>query len=249
MDVTVLGSSGSYPARGNPGSGYLVQAGDTSILLDAGPGVFMALADRVPPESLDAVAISHIHPDHSSDLIALFAYLYQRFEGSVSIPLYGPVGLAEPMAAFLHAGADHAFHEVIRFQQVGDGDVVDVAGVALRFGATAHSVPTVATRAEVGGRVVVYSADTGPGGSVPELARSADVLIIEATLEGERGAGSYPYHLTAGEAGAVGAAAGAQRVFVTHIPPSLSRATAVLEAAAGFGGAVEAALPGTTVQI
>ena len=91
MSLTVLGSGGGSATRINPGSGYLVTAGDDSIWLDAGPGTFMALGAVMDPGELSALVISHIHVDHCSDLFALFGYLAARNR----VPV--PVTAAEPL--------------------------------------------------------------------------------------------------------------------------------------------------------
>src|ERR1700722_14911647 len=66
--LTVLGCDGSWPGPGGAGSGYLVQAGGTTLLLDAGPGPFAALQGWIDPAGIAAVVLSHSHPDHWSDL-------------------------------------------------------------------------------------------------------------------------------------------------------------------------------------
>ncbi len=62
--LTVLGTDGSYPAPGGACSGYLLQAGGRSVWLDAGPGTMANLQLHVGLEQLDAVVVSHAHPDH-----------------------------------------------------------------------------------------------------------------------------------------------------------------------------------------
>ena len=122
------------------------------------------------------------------------------------------------------------------------------APVGMRFAATHHPVPTIATRFSAGGRSLAYSADTGPGGGFPDLARGADVVLCEATGIGARGPQSYEYHLNAGEAGAIAAAVGA-RLILTHVSPTVDLGTAVDEAAATFGARPLVAEPGRSFAI
>ena len=76
MQLTIVGASGSVSGPLSPASCYLVQApfeGRTfSLLLDLGPGSFGALYRYLDPAQLDAVAISHLHPDHCVDLCGLY---------------------------------------------------------------------------------------------------------------------------------------------------------------------------------
>ncbi|MGH3539116.1 MAG: MBL fold metallo-hydrolase, partial [Pseudonocardiaceae bacterium] len=68
MLLTVLGCSGSVPGPESPASGYLLRAGDTSVLLDLGNGTFGALQRYLDPFTLDGLILSHLHPDHCADI-------------------------------------------------------------------------------------------------------------------------------------------------------------------------------------
>ena len=99
------------------------------------------------------------------------------------------------------------------------------------------------------GRRLVYSADTGPGGDLAALAAGADLLLCEASLASGPGPQSWPYHLSAAEAGALAREAGVGRLLLTHLAPMLDPARSVAEAAEAFGGPVEWAAPGMEVQV
>ncbi len=245
LRLDVLGSSGSGPVPGNPGSGYLVRSGTTTLLLDAGPGTFMRLADLVAPESLAAIVVSHIHPDHCTDIFALYSYLAHRLRFSGSLRLLVPPGAADHLAGFVGSGPDHGFRRTFDITEVDEGDEATVGDITLRFARTTHPVPTVATRVGVGGTSLAYSADTGPEGGFPALAAGAEVVLCEASLDGrERDASSYPYHLSPEEAAAIAAAAGASRLVLTHLGPTLRPDVAEGRARAVFGGDVTVAVPG-----
>jgi len=249
MRLTVLGSSGGTPSRSNPASGYLIEAGGATVWVDCGTGTFMALAARVDPGLLSAVVVSHVHVDHCADLYGLYGYLAYGPSGVVPVPVYVPPGAAGHLMAFARATEEHVFNHVLDLITVDRGSTAAVAGVALRFGSANHSVPTLVTRIEHGGRALVYSGDTGPGGDLASMCAGADVALVEASLQGERGPGHIPTHLTAAEAGAVAADAGARRLIVTHVPPTLDTAVSIAEASAGFGGPVLLAEPGAVFEV
>ena len=69
MRITVLGKSPSWEDAGGACSGYLIQDGATSLLLDCGNGVFSKLRLFCDYTELDAVLISHLHADHFLDLV------------------------------------------------------------------------------------------------------------------------------------------------------------------------------------
>ena len=109
--------------------------------------------------------------------------------------------------------------------------------------------PTVAVRVEVGEKSLVYSSDTGVEGGVPALAGFADVLLCEATLQGDRPSEGFQQHLTAAETGRIASAAGVGRLVLTHLPPSLDAAVSIAEASAVFARPVTFAEPGTELEV
>ena len=64
LRVTVLGSSGTYAGPGQACSGYLLRSGAATVLMDAGPGTLANLQEHVALDELDAIVVSHAHPDH-----------------------------------------------------------------------------------------------------------------------------------------------------------------------------------------
>ena len=69
MRLTVLGKSPSWQDAGGACSGYLLEDGDTAVLVDCGNGVFAKLRQRIDYVDVDAVVISHLHADHFLDLV------------------------------------------------------------------------------------------------------------------------------------------------------------------------------------
>jgi ribonuclease BN (tRNA processing enzyme) len=247
--LTVLGSSGGCPGPGNPASGYLIRHSDTTIWCDAGSGTFMSLMDHVDPDDVDAIVISHVHTDHCADLVAFYGYMAYGPSGTIPVPVYVPPNTVEPIASFVRAEGEHVFFMTMEFNEVGAGDEVTIGSISVRFAETNHPVPTVASRYEIDGRSLAYSGDTGPGGGYPALLRGCTTALCEATIQGPRDDQTYPYHLTAGEAGAVAARAGVERLILTHLSPTLTPQASIDEAATTFGSVPDLATPGTTFEI
>jgi len=247
--LTVLGSNGTYPTPGHPASGYLVTDGGSAVWVDAGPGTFTALQAVADPAGIDALMLTHVHGDHCLDVFPFFNLLRYGQPHRTPLPVYAPEGVAERLAAFLGAEADHDFFRVFEFVTASPGGDARVGGMRLSFGGAAHPVPALAVRVDAGRSAIVYSGDTGPGGDLVDLAAGADVLLCEATHQGARPSDGYPYHLYAVEAGEIARRAGVSRLLVTHVAPTLDPAVSVDEAAAVFEGPVEWAAPGMEVQL
>lgn len=247
--LTILGSAGGSPTRTNPASGYLLESGGISIWIDAGTGAFMELARYTDPGALDAVVLSHIHVDHCSDIYGLYGYLAFGPSGVVPVPVFLPPGAAEHLAAFARAGEEHVFNTVLDLIEMDAGAAVSMGGVTIRFGSAVHPVPALVTRFDTPDGSLVYSGDTGPGSDLADLAFGADTLLCEATIAGERDAQTYPYHLTAGEAGGIATEAGVETLILTHFAVGIDPEQARAEAEASFGSKISLAQPGATFTI
>jgi ribonuclease BN (tRNA processing enzyme) len=259
MRLTVLGKSPSWQDAGGACSGYLVQEGETSVLVDCGNGVFAKMRERLDYVDLDAVVVSHLHADHFLDLVPYaYALTYAPRQQPVPVDrwpgtdnparplLYAPPGARETFRRVVGAwGNDDLIENAFDLREYDQWDEPQIGPIAFRFRAVPHFTETYAmciSSAESGGQIV-YGADTSPTDALVDFARGADVMIVEATLprperSGQRG------HLTPREAGEHGRAAGASRLVLTHISDELDWEWAREEAAEAFGGPVEVAREG-----
>lgn len=247
MRLEVLGSSGTAPRAGNPASGYLVRSDEATIWMDAGPGTYMALLDRVDPEDIDAVLLSHMHADHCSDLFALFHGLKHVRESDKSIPVVVPDGAVARILGFLGGAPDHAILENLRFREAQPGESIFIGDVTITVQAAHHSVPALAFRIESAGRTLGYTGDTGPSNMVEEHFYDVDLLLAEASLQDR--SDSYVFHLTARQAAEMAVRANVGHLVLTHIPAYLDSEDSRRQAAEVFGGTMSLAAPGETYII
>ncbi|MEA2827817.1 MAG: hypothetical protein QOG43_2256 [Actinomycetota bacterium] len=236
--VTVLGCCGSYPAAGGACSGYLVDDGTTRLWLDAGSGTMANLQRHVSLDDVDALVLSHEHPDHWQDLEGLVIAL-EHVTGRKGFPVYAPAGLRR-----------HTYHPSepwVAWHDVTDGDRAEVGTFSLTFSRTDHGPETLAVRIDGAGGAFGYSADTGPGWSLEALGPGLDLVLCEATVPiAEEG---RLKHLSARQAGSSARAAGAGRLVLTHLWPSLDPERSRTEGADAFGGPVEVASTGARYPI
>jgi ribonuclease BN (tRNA processing enzyme) len=216
-----------------------VQAGSTSIWLDAGSGTLANLQRYIDLKDLSAVVISHQHVDHWTDLehLAVACKWIVRRPG---IPVFAPESL--PWLMRVGEAADafdwHAISPVSK---------VEVGGIEFHFSLTDHSVPTLACRVDYDGRNLGYSADTGPGWGFEELGGPLDVALCEATYLSDM-EGDLP-HLSARQAGELARRAGVGRLIITHLWAGVDPVAAQAEAEAAFGGEVAVATIGERYEI
>lgn len=242
MRVHVIGSSGTFPSPGRPASGYLIEQGSTRIWCDAGPGTFMTMP--VDPDLIDAVVVSHQHPDHCADLMAAFHAWTYRPNPRDPVPLYAPQVVWERLTGFLEREP-----ACLDFTPVWSGDSVEIGEVSVSFTEMDHSVPTVGSRWDGNGRTLFFTGDTGPAGDWRDLANGVHMMLSEASYQGPTEDKAYAHHLTAGEAGEIARGVGAQKLTLTHIPPYLDPSVSVAEAEEEFGRPVRLAVPATSFDV
>jgi ribonuclease BN (tRNA processing enzyme) len=247
MRIHVVGSSGTFPVPGRPASGYVVEHEKTRVWCDAGPGTFINLP--VDSYAIDAIVVSHQHPDHCSDLFAAFhAWTYCE-SPRLGVPLYAPQAVWDRIEGFLDKGQGNVLTDTFDFHPVWTGDDATIGGLSLSFTETDHSVPNVGSRWEADGKVLFYTGDTGPAGDWRSLAHDADVLLSEATYQGDRQPDDYPHHLTATEAGQIAREMKARRLVLTHIPPYRDASRSVHEAEVSFDRPVAVAVAGGIIDV
>jgi ribonuclease BN (tRNA processing enzyme) len=254
--LTVLGTSTPYPRPDNPCSGYLVQTDTTSLWMDAGTGTLAELQRHLPLETLDAIWISHLHADHTADLLT--AYYALRF-GDVRprgrVPLIGPPELLERMTAFLGPHSAQVLPEVFAYTEMTGPGALQIGDLALRWSAVRHGMPAFGLRVEEfgadrggAGTRLAYSGDSGPGDELAELAAGATLLLCEAG-ESAHPESSTAVHCTPEEAGGVADAAAVGRLLLTHVGDGMSGDDVVRRARSRFAGPTDAARPGQVLEL
>ncbi|MGW2019382.1 MBL fold metallo-hydrolase [Streptomyces sp. NPDC001927] len=250
LRLTVLGSATPYPSVDNPCSGYLVASGDTRIWVDAGSGTLGPLQRHVRLDELDAIWISHLHADHSADLLtAYYGLLYADIHLPAPIPLYGPPGIADRLAGYLTNTADRsAVESAFAVTELYDGHRADIGSLRLTSRAVKHGIPAFAVRVDGAGGSLVYSGDTAPCPSLTQLAAGCDALLCEAESAEAPKEGEQVHH-TPEDTGDTAHAAGVGRLIVTHVGRFLTPQEAVTRAATRYDGPIDHATPGTTFTL
>ena len=258
MKLTVVGCAGSFPSPESPASCYLLEADDVEgrtwrVLLDLGSGALGPLQRYTPLAGLDAVLLSHLHPDHFLDVCGLYVARHYAPSGPAAppLPVYGPAGTARRIRE-AYGGEPAGLDATFEVREFADGEPVHVGPLAVTPYRVEHPVEAYGLRveAQVGRRleVLAYTGDTDTCDALLPLAKGADLLLAEASFQEGRDE-ARGVHLTGLRAGRIAADAGCRRLLLTHVPvwtdPDVVRA----EAGSAFSGAIELARPGATQSV
>jgi ribonuclease BN (tRNA processing enzyme) len=257
--LTVVGCSGSFPSPDSAASCYLVEADDETgrrwrVLLDLGNGALgplqTYLGEGVGLADLDAVLLSHLHPDHCLDLCGLYVALTYDPTGTPGcrLPVYGPSGTFERLE---RAYGEHEHGSLAKSYDVRgwvEGEPARIGPFTITPRRVDHPVEAYGFRIECDGAVLAYSGDTDACAALVDLATGADLLLCEASfVEGRDDARGV--HLTGRRAGQAATVAAARRLVLTHIPIWTDPAVVSAEARGVFDGPIEVARPGLRVHL
>ncbi|ANZ35712.1 MBL fold metallo-hydrolase [Lentzea guizhouensis] len=251
MLLTVLGCSGSIPGPGAAASGYLLEADGFTLVLEFGNGVLGRFQQERPLFSMDALVLSHLHPDHCIDVSSLYvARKYHPSPPSGRLPVYAPAEAHSRFAAaYAPSDAERTsldLTDVFEFHPLGSP--VHIGPFTVESAVVAHPCEAYGFRISCGGVTLAYTGDSGPCAALEELADGVDVLLAEAswTHAPDRVA---DLHLSGLQAGQLAARAGAGRLLVTHVPPWTSREAVLAEARSAFDGPCELVVEGGRYEV
>jgi ribonuclease BN (tRNA processing enzyme) len=249
MRLTVLGSAGSFPGPESACSAYHVEVEGFRLLVDFGPGSLSALQRYAGLYAVDAILLTHLHPDHVLDACSYVIVRRYAPDGPYEpLPVYAPAGAPDRLAAAYNSGDDGALSDVFTFYGLQPG-TFPLGPFTVTVDQVNHPVETYAVRLEHGGKVIAYSADTAPCEALVRLAQGADLFLCEASyLDGMDNPPDL--HLTGREAGEHATKAGVGRLVLTHLVTAWGSEALTLDAAASaFGGPVDIARPGMRYQL
>jgi ribonuclease BN (tRNA processing enzyme) len=229
IHLTILGSGTCVPSLARSSCAVLVRAGGRTVLLDSGPGTIRRLLEAgASIFELSHLLYSHLHPDHTSDLVPLlFATKYPAGEGRCTpLTVVAGRGFSDFFGALKQAYGDwidigrELFQIVELDTRSRDGR--EFAGFRLDSAPMEHTPESIAFRLTgPAGRSMVYSGDTDYCERLVELALDADLLICESAFpEGRKVRG----HLTPALAGEMARRARVGRLVLTHFYPACDKA-------------------------
>lgn len=260
-----MGAAGSFPGPHGPASCYLVEADDAGghtwrVLLDLGNGALGPVQRLVDLYDLDAVLLSHLHPDHCLDLCGLYVALAYHPTRALSarLPVYGPVGTLERLDRAYGTDGEGRLDAVYDVRHWSEATPVALGPLTVTPFRVWHPVDSYGLRLEqhrpvADGRpaptaVLAYTGDTDACPALLPLAHGADLLLAEASFQEGRDT-VRGVHLTGLRAGRAAADAGVSRLVLTHLPSWTDPEVVAAEARSVFDGPVQLARPGDVHEL
>jgi ribonuclease BN (tRNA processing enzyme) len=240
--IIVLGGCGAWPEAGGACSGFLVEHDGFRLVVDLGYATLPRLLEHVAADQVDAVVISHGHPDHCADLNPLLRARALDDHPPDPLPVHAPPGALDAVLALDRPEMLAGAYEI--------SDVPDRIGpFGVRTRLLPHWLPNVGLRIEADGQAFAYTGDCGPGDGVIDLARDVDLLTAEATYLDPVPEDSRSYLTSARQAAEQARRAAARRLLLTHLWPGTDRARARAEAATEYDGRIDVATSGLVVDL
>ena len=224
MKLIIVGSGTSvpHPQRASPSIALFID--DRFLLLDIGPGTLRQLAIAgLSFEDIDYVCISHFHPDHTADLIHLF--FATRYPPILStrkpFTIIAPKGFNQFVTLLKRSYGKWLDlpNGLMRIEELHTGreDKINFDTFTILSAPVNHTPHSLGFRIEdSSGKVIVYSGDTGYCEEMVDLARDADLLILESSFPDEK---EIKGHLTPSRAGDIATRSGAKKLLLTHFYP------------------------------
>ncbi len=204
LRVTVLGSGNPWVTRAQASGSILVEVGNPErdlLVFDLGSGSLANFASlKLPVNALDKVFITHLHADHTADLITLFGSYRKSGRVDRGVRVWGPGG-SEPLFGTKHfvdgireacrwdsestrsIHAEESFELTVEEFDFSSTQVVHEAnGVTVTAFPVVHALSgAVGYRIDFGGLTVVHSGDTRPGWPLVRACEdtTVDLLIHE----------------------------------------------------------------------
>jgi ribonuclease BN (tRNA processing enzyme) len=241
MRLTILGGCGAWPEPGGACSGYLLEHEGFRLLIDPGYATAPRLFELMAASDVDAVLVSHRHPDHCADLNPLLRARVMADRPPSALPVYAPTGALDAVLALDRPGF---LDPAVEVHDLDAGVEAHVGPFTVQTRWLPHSVPNLGARISGGDRSMMYTGDSGPSPDVVALARGVDRMLAEATEPEVMPADLVGLLSTAVDAAVQATSAGVGRLVLTHLWPGTDPERAVAAAAPRYDGPISVARPG-----
>jgi ribonuclease BN (tRNA processing enzyme) len=224
MKLTIAGCGDAFGSGGRFNTCFFLETAKAALLVDCGASALPALkAQRIDPNRIDAIVLSHLHGDHFGGLpfFLLDAQFLARREKPLLIA--GPPGararIDAAMEVFFPKSTGTKWRFPWRVEEVAVGVPADVLGHSLLTAEVIHpsGAPSTALRLSDGEKVFAYSGDTEWTDALLPIAAQADLFICECYAFAGKLTGHLTWEILKARLGDLHA----QRIMLTHMNPTM----------------------------
>lgn len=218
MQIYILGSGTGIPNSKRGSSGYFLSLGKSKILFDCGNGTTWKLEKLgINYLEIDHIFITHLHPDHNSDLIPfLFATKYPvENKRTKPLKIWGPRGfknffylLAKPFNGWIEPQCLEINELEANYYEFEDFNFYCIK--------TPHTESSLAFKINSEGKILVYSGDTDFFEPLVDFSRNCNLLIVECSLPDKHKAKG---HMTPSEVIKLINQSNPKKTVLTHLYP------------------------------
>ncbi|WP_163652282.1 MBL fold metallo-hydrolase [Listeria sp. PSOL-1] len=238
MQLTIFGHWGGYPVKNEGTSSYLLEEDGFKLLVDVGASAVSIMENVINPNDLDAVIISHYHPDHVAD-VGILQHV-RLLSDQVNRPPVLPI--------YAHREDERGYSyldmkDVTKAYEYQVDDTLTIGPFKVTFLKTIHPVPCYAMRFEARGKAFVYTADSAFFEALIPFAKEADLLAADTNFYKDM-AGKSKVHMASIEVGEVAEKADVKELMLTHLPQVGDLNTLKEEASTVYSGPITIAKKG-----
>lgn len=239
MKITLLGTGTGIPSQRRNPPAILVKFKDRHAIFDSGPGTLKSLLKfGITCLNLELIFYTHLHLDHISEFAAvLFAAKIPPDIRKKPLTVYGPTGLKAYYKKIMELYNETLYTDAYRLNlEEIENKTIQIDGFSITTKSLKHHDGGMGYRiTSPEGKVVVYSGDTDYCHNIIDLAKDADLLILECAFPDEM---RMDGHLTPTTAGKVAHQSKAKKVVFVHMYPICDRYDLVGPCKKEFGGEV-----------
>ena len=263
MNLTILGSGTAVPRIDRNPAGYLLKIQNKNLLFDSGPGTIRQLLKlKINLLDIDHIFYTHLHNDHICDLQAIiWANNYGTFRKK-PLNIYGPKGFKKYFKVLMaEILKPTKLIYKINVKELKNDSTIKIPlskktnknkkpiknnFIKIKTKKVKHIGECIGYRIEHKNKSLIYSGDLGYCKSIIELAKNADLLILECAFPDKM---PFPHHLTPSQCGEIAAKAKAKKLILTHFYPECDKADVIKQCRKTFNGKIIKARDCLTIKI
>ncbi len=244
MRITFLGTGTGHQLPDRSTAAIDCDGWGTHFLIDVGSGALRRIREAgINPDTIEAVFITHVHPDHVADLIPLIQMYLLSPPGprTRTLHLFGPTGLTRvfwEMARLMLPDAAENLPFKVELHEI-ESNEIQFGEMKIISRPVSHSsrLKCLGYRFSAKNKSFACTGDSGPCPALSELGQGVNLYIMECTSPSDAPADG---HLTPAQLAPIAQKCQAGEIILTHVGP-LSVGHDLKEEAREFTGEITVA--------